>query len=309
MKILVTGGKGMLGMALQRIADDNLNFVFVGSKDCDLRNIEQTDNLFATIQPDMVVHLAAKVGGLFMNLKERVSMFRDNVRINENVLEMSNKYNVQYGVFCLSSCIFPHSPPNYPMTEDMIHNGEPHPSNEGYAYAKRMLEMQCRNYNQQFGRQYMCITPVNLYGPNDNFNLETGHVIPSIIHKVYLAIENGSHLRLSGDGKAVRQFLYVDDLAKIIISIIKEKKFDVGNVMCSNDEISIRDLVQIICNKFNFNGDVVYDNVVTSNGCQKKTVCNKKLLTMMPNIDFTPLNEGISSTIDWFTKNYNSIRK
>ena len=123
MKVLVTGGSGMVGKCLKEICDKkfiNNEFIFLSSKDCDLTKIDDVDKLFNENKPDFIIHLAANVGGLYKNLREKISMFKDNIRMNENILEISNKYNVQRGIFCLSSCIFPHKPKKYPMNESMI---------------------------------------------------------------------------------------------------------------------------------------------------------------------------------------------
>lgn len=168
----------------------NTNLFFLSYKDCDLTHINKVDKLFNTIKPDVIVHLSANVSGLFKNLREKPTIVKDNVRINENILEIANKYNVQRGIFCLSSCIWKYKPKVYHMDESMIHKSEPHPSNKEYEYSKRMMEMQCRNYNKQYGREYICLIPVNLYGPYDNFNLEDSHVISGLIHKFYNHINN-----------------------------------------------------------------------------------------------------------------------
>ena len=173
-------------------------------------------------------------------------MFTDNVRMNENILEMANKYNVQKGIFCLSSCIFPYKPSKYPMDETMIHESEPHPSNEGYGYSKRMLEMQCRNYNEQYGREYICVIPVNLYGPYDNFNLDDSHVIPGLIHKFYNHKNNNIPFQMYGSGKALRQFMY-SMIFVTILKILFDYEGHHKNIICCNDEISIIDLTELIC--------------------------------------------------------------
>ena len=149
MKVLVTGGSGMVGQNIKDIVSDNTidEFVFLSSKDCDLRNKYETQCYFQDGNFDAVIHLAANVGGLYKNLNSNIEMFCDNIKINENVLEACHKYRIGRGIFILSSCIYTPSPSKFPMDESMIHEGAPHPSNEGYAYAKRMCAVQCRLYN------------------------------------------------------------------------------------------------------------------------------------------------------------------
>ena len=206
--ILVTGGSGLIGRALQREAHglSGFNWVFLSSKDGDLRDPEVTAKLFHRHQPDYVIHLAARVGGLYRNLAEKVGMYEDNMAINHNVIYMADKFNVKRTVLCLSTCVFPDNPPpyldnspKYPFSEDSLHDGPPHPSNEGYAYAKRMMEVQARLYNEKNaaanhkgGPQFLCVIPTNVYGRHDNFHLEDSHVIPGLIHRCYLAKRDGT---------------------------------------------------------------------------------------------------------------------
>jgi GDP-L-fucose synthase len=189
--VLVTGGTGLVGKALQRIVklldlDNQEQWVFLSSKDADLRDPAQTELLFSKYKPNYVIHLAAFVGGLFKNIKYKVEFWRYNTIMNENILHYSHKYNVEKVISCLSTCIFPDKT-TYPIDETMIHDGPPHQSNEGYAYAKRMIDVQNRLYAEEYGCKFTSVIPTNIYGPNDNFHLEDSHVIPGLIHKCYLA--------------------------------------------------------------------------------------------------------------------------
>lgn len=312
MIVLVTGGSGMVGKCLQDIIkkyDTIHEFVFLSSSDCDLTNIDDLDKIFNNIKPDFIIHLAANVGGLYKNLREKTTMFKDNVRMNENVLEISNKYNIQRGIFCLSSCIFPYNPDKFPMDESMIHDSKPHPSNEGYGYSKRMMEMQCRNYNAQFSREYICLVPVNLYGPYDNFNLEDSHVIPGLIHKFYNFNKYKTKLTIYGSGRPLRQFLFSYDFAKIILMFLFEYSGDNRLVICCNDEISIKSLIDMLCS---INGctknEITYDST-KSDGCIKKTVSNSLFKKIFPDFEYTTLDDGIKYTVDWFERNFHNCRK
>jgi len=141
------------------------------------------------LMPEYVIHTAGKIGGLLGNMNHKGQFFYENITINTNVLEAARVAKVEKVLSFLSTCIFPDNI-KYPLTEDQIHNGEPHNSNYPYAYAKRMLDVQSRAYREQYGCNYVCVIPTNIYGPNDNFNLESGHVLPSLIHKCYLAKQN-----------------------------------------------------------------------------------------------------------------------
>jgi len=310
MKILVTGGSGMVGKCIQDICKqtkDKNNFIFLSSKDCNLTKINEVDKLFNKIRPNFIIHLAANVGGLFKNLREKTSMFRDNVRINENVLEMSNKYNIERGIFCLSSCMFPYMPEKYPMNESMIHASHPHPSNEGYGYSKRMMEMQCKNYNSQYGRKYICVIPVNLYGPYDNFNLEDSHVIAGIIHRFH--IKKNKPFIMYGSGKPLRQFIYSYDFAAIILKFLFEYKGNLNSIICCNNEISIKDLTEMISLIYGYKTNEIMCDLSKSDGCMRKTVDGSLFKKIFPEFKYTKLEDGLKYTINWFKMNYNTCRK
>ena len=176
-KILVTGGTGLVGKGIQSISHEypDIQILFLSSKDCNLLNEEETFQFFQKHQPDVIIHLAANVGGLFKNMNEKVKMFEENIMMNMNVLRSAHRCNIQRVISCLSTCIFPDKT-TYPINETMLHYGPPHSSNDAYAYAKRMLEIQSKAYQENFGRDYICVIPTNIYGPYDNFHLEDGHV-------------------------------------------------------------------------------------------------------------------------------------
>ncbi|VFV20519.1 gdp-l-fucose synthase-like [Lynx pardinus] len=211
-RILVTGGSGLVGRAIQEVVADGAglpgeDWVFVSSKDADLTDAAQTRALFEKVRPTHVIHLAAMVGGLFRNIKYNLDFWRKNIHINDNVLHSAFEVGVRKVVSCLSTCIFPDKT-TYPIDETMIHNGPPHNSNFGYSYAKRMIDVQNRAYFQQHGCTFTAVIPTNVFGPHDNFNIEDGHVLPGLIHKVHLAKSSGSALTVWGTGKPRRQFIY-----------------------------------------------------------------------------------------------------
>jgi GDP-L-fucose synthase len=310
-KILITGGSGMVGKSMADIIANNnygYEWIFLSSKDCDLTNYEDVDILFNKIKPKYVIHLAANIGGLFKNMREKTKMFKDNILMNENVLSACNKYNVEKGIFCLSSCIYPHNPSKYPMNESMIHESEPHPSNESYGYAKRMMELQCRNYNIEFGRNYICLMPVNLYGPYDNFHLTDSHVIAGMIHRFYNAKKENTKFEMYGTGTPLRQFIYTPDFVKIIIKTLFEHT-NIKPINCCNDEISIKDLTYLIGNLSNYDTQNIIRDVTKNDGCLKKTISNDYFKSIFPDFEFVSLNDGISKTIKWFNENYDNCRK
>ncbi|KAJ3085379.1 GDP-L-fucose synthase [Quaeritorhiza haematococci] len=194
--ILITGGTGLVGKAIEHVVNHSTDprfgkregekWVFLSSKDGDLRDYSTAESLFQKYKPTCVIHLAAFVGGLFRNMKYKADFWRDNMRMNDNIIHLSHVYKVRKVVSCLSTCIFPDKT-TYPIDESMIHNGPPHDSNFGYAYAKRMIDVMNRAYHEQYGCNFTSIVPTNIFGPHDNFNLEDSHVIPGLMHKCYLA--------------------------------------------------------------------------------------------------------------------------
>jgi len=312
--VLVTGGSGLVGKAVQKVVKESKTqdkYIFLSSKDGDLRKYEEAEKLFKMHNPTHCLHLAAFVGGLFKNMTYPVDFWNSNVNMNNNILELCNKYDVQKCVSCLSTCIFPDKT-TYPIDESMVHLGPPHASNAPYAYAKRMIDIQNKAYHSQYKRQYTSVIPTNIFGPNDNFHLKDSHVIPALIHKCYLAKKNNTVFNCFGSGKPLRQFIYSEDLAKLMIWTI-EKYDSIEPIILSVDpsaEVSIKSVVEAIVEAMDFKGEVKWDPS-KADGQYKKTASNKKLRSYLPEYKFISLKEGIKSTVDWFLENFDTdnIRK
>lgn len=310
--ILVTGGSGLVGNAIKTLEKEfvNYNFLFLNSKICDLTNYNELIILFNTIKPDIIIHLAACVGGLFKNMAQKVKMFEDNILINTHVIKAANAIGVKHLIVCLSTCVFPDKT-EYPIDETMLNNGPPHHSNEGYAYSKRMMELHCKLYNESCGTNYICIIPTNIYGPHDNFNLEDGHVIPSLIHKCYLAKKEGIPFEVKGSGRPLRQFIYSMDLAKLIMLILENNELigtRLGNIILSPvEEYSIREVAELINSHF---GNEIIFNENYSDGQYRKTADNSKLKKLLKkvNFEFTDLKDGISQSVNFFITNRDNLR-
>lgn len=318
--VLVTGGTGLVGKAIEAVvkadkADPNsyyahnTTWIFLSSKDANLTSMESTAAVFERTKPTFVIHLAAKVGGLFKNLNEKVQMWKDNVDINNNVMECCRIYKVKKLVSCLSTCIFPDKT-TYPIDETMLHNGPPHSSNEGYAYAKRMIDVLNRCYHDQYGCNFTSVIPTNIFGPHDNYHLEDSHVIPGLIHKFYLAKKNGTNMTVWGTGKPLRQFVYSEDLARLFIWTLFKytEREPIILSVGEEDEVSIADVVRMIGEAIDFKGEIVFDSN-KSDGQFKKTADNKKLRRYLPDFKFTPMKEAVKKSVDWFVANYESCRK
>lgn len=313
--VMVTGGSGLVGMAIKDYVEtlgnkqDNETWIFLSSSDGDLRDRKQTEAIFEKYKPTHVIHLAAKVGGLFANMAQKVEFYRENVLINDNIMELCRITKVQKLVSFLSTCIFPDKT-SYPIDETMLHNGPPHPSNEGYAYAKRLIDTLNRAYAEEYGCNFTSIIPTNIYGPNDNFSIQNGHVIPGLIHKCYLAKTNGTPFTIWGSGTPLRQFIYSLDLAELTVWVMREYHSPDPITLSVDEsaEVSIRDVALSVAKAMKFEGEVIFDTD-KADGQFKKTACNKKLRGYRPDYQFTDIHEGIQKSVDWFVANYESARK
>ena len=300
-KILVTGGNGLVGSEFV-----GNHFFKPSSKDFDLRDKDQTIRLMLK-GFDSVIHCAAKVGGVGANMNYKGEFFYDNIMMNTNIIEASRMSGVKNLVAFLSTCIFPDQV-EYPLTEKKVHMGPPHFSNDAYAYAKRMTDVQIRSYKEQYGLNYKSVIPSNIYGPNDNYDTINGHVLPSLIHKCYLARENKTPLTIWGSGKPLREFIYSKDVAKLTEWVLHNYDENEPIILSTSEENSIKDVVDIIVELMNFKGEVIFD-FSKPDGQFRKPSDNSKIKNYLPNFKFTPLYDGLKQTIEYFEKNYNVIRK
>jgi len=310
--IIVTGGTGLVGSAIKQISETYLEqytFIFLNKTTCDLLNYEETLHYFQEQKPHIIIHLAANVGGLFKNINQPVQMLEENLIINTNVLRAAHNVKVEKLVACLSTCIFPDKIV-YPINEKDLHSGPPHYSNAAYAYSKRILETQCNSYNSQYGENFVCVIPTNIYGPHDNFNLQDSHVIPGLIHKCYLAKQNNNKFVVSGTGTPLRQFIYSNDLAKMIMWVIDKYDKKESIILAPNEEheVTIEFVTRLIAKEFDYEEFIEFDSS-KSDGQYKKTVSNDKFRQYNKEFIFTNIETGIHQTIEWFKLNYDSVRK
>lgn len=306
MKTLVLGGTGLLGVEFK-----GENFKLVGSRDVNLMNREETLTFFRKMKDDgveRVIHTAAKVGGLKANIDNPVDFFDENVRMNVNVVEASHKSSLKL-VSVLSTCVYPSAEyVKYPLTEDQLHVGPAHESNFGYAYAKRMLEVQTRAYRKQFGSKFISVIPNNLYGPNDNYDLDNGHVVPSLIRKFYEAKINGhSQVNVWGSGTPLREFTFARDIADIILWVSDNYDGDEPVNIGNSDQISIKNLALVIGEEVGFDGATVFDTS-RPDGQHEKPSSNRKLRSLGWEGEYTPLRVGLRETIKSFVDRYPNVR-
>jgi len=303
-KILVTGSDGLVGNAIKLIHPKNT--FYATRDDADLTNFMETKMLFKWVKPTEVIHLAAEVGGLGGNIMHLGEYFRNNVMINVNVLECARLSGVEKLVSFMSTCVFPEKT-TYPLNEKNIHNGPPHPSNFGYAHAKRMLDIQSSVYRKEWGCNYIVAIPTNIYGPHDNWSLKEGHVIPSLIHKIYLAKKDDKPLIVWGTGKPLREFIFSKDVARLSLWSLKKYNEETPIIFSGGGEISIKDLVLTIAKLMDYRGEISFDKN-KPDGQFRKPSDTKKLKKYLPNLKLTPLEKGLKITIDWFINNYPKIR-
>ena len=311
--ILVTGASGLVGHAIKARADElnlpNTKWYFATSKDADLRDPVSTKALFDRVRPTHVLNLAARVGGLYANLKYKVEFWRENIAMQDNIFACCFEHDVKRLVTCLSTCIFLDGAP-LPMSESIIMDGPPHRSNRAYGFAKRMGLLLGELYNEQHGTNFGAVAPCNVFGPADNFSLEEGHVIAGLVHKCYLAKKDNQPFVVWGSGRPRRQFIYNKDLAKLMTWYLLETDTTETITFApdEDDEISIAEAAKMVAKGLDFTGEIVFD-VSKSDGQYRKTASNKKLREFLPDFNFTPMDDAIRETAEWFATNYGSCRK
>jgi len=294
-RILVTGGTSTVGKHLKEIIPDA---IYVSSADCDLTDIKMVRWLISSYLPDIVVHLAAKVGGIQDNIAKPAEYFDDNILMNTNILKVSHEYKVKRFIGILSTCIYPDKVDSYPMKEEVMFNGPPTPTNFSYGYAKRALAVQIDAYNKQYGTKYNYITPCNLYSEYDNFdNDKKMHFITALLKKIKTS--NGE-LNLLGTGKPLRQFMYAGDLAKVIKLTIENNVTESFNIAYPENQ-SINDLAEKALGSLEKSYYIKY-NKPELDGQYRKDVDTTKMLSLFPEFEFTSYEEGIKKVYDKISK-------
>jgi len=307
-KIIVFGSSGLVGSSVVRKLDSLSNFQTIAStrEDTDLFKLSEVKKTIELNEPDAVIIAAAKVGGIHANNTERVEFLLENLKINMNIFEACLEYKNIHIINLGSSCIYPLNSPN-PINENEIMNGVLEKTNSPYAMAKLTSIELADAMKIQYGHRITNLMPTNLYGPHDNFSLELSHVIPGLIHRMHLAKVNSEDIFTAwGTGNPLREFLFVDDLANAILFIIEnEIESDLINVG-SNEEISIKELVEKIKNIVGFKGKVNFDDT-KPDGNPRKLLDSTKIFNLgwSPN---TFLDNGLEITYKWFLDNFDEIR-
>ncbi len=298
-KIVVTGGSGMVGKSLQKIMPDA---IYLSSKDYDLTIREGVQSMLIKHEPDVIIHLAARVGGIMDNIKKPAEYFFDNISMNTLLIDNAYKSGVKRFIGILSTCIYPDVVENYPMTEGMLHAGPPTPTNFSYGYAKRCMAVQIEAYNKQYGTNYQYLIPCNLYGEFDKYG-ENSHFIAALIKKIHLAkINNKTSITLFGTGNPLRQFMHSDDLAKVIKLCIEKDIYENFNISVE-DNLSIKEMAHIAldaCDATHLN--VIFDSNY-SDGQFRKDVSTDKFKSILPDFTAMDLHTGIKQTYKYLTDN------
>jgi GDP-L-fucose synthase len=303
-KIFVAGHRGMVGSALICRLESKgfLNLLVRDRSELDLRDESAVAKLFAEQKPAVVVLAASKVGGIKANSDHPVEFLLENLQIQNNVIRAAHENGVRKLLFLGSSCIYPKFAPQ-PIPETALLSGPLEPTNEAYALAKIAGIKLCQAYAREYGANFISMMPTNLYGPNDNFDLETSHVLPALLRKAHEAKTRKDRELIGwGSGQPRREFLHVDDLASACVLLLE--KYDspeIINVGCGED-ISIRELAELICDIVGFDGELSWD-ATKPDGTPRKLLDITKLraLGWKPSI---PLREGITRTYEWFLANY-----
>ena len=312
MKVLITGGSGLVGSNFEGINTPH-ELVLVSSRDYDLTNESAIIKMFEKHKPSGLIHLAAKVGGVWANTEYVADFFYQNMMMNTMLLHHAARFGITKAVSLLSTCVYPSDNIKWPLTEDQIHAGPPHQSNFGYAHAKRMLDVQSQAYRQQYGCNFVTAVPNNLYGKYDNFDKKNSHVIPAIMRKIWEAKLSGDQPVFWGDGTPKREFTYAPDLAKILLMVLEHYNDPEPLNIGYGRNISIMYLVEKISTYLEYEGPISWD-VTMPSGQHKKPSSTQKwshlqLAGSMPEFnEYTDIEDGLKETCDWFKEAYPQVR-
>lgn len=301
-KIWIAGHNGMVGSAIKRLLESQgRSVIAVDRSILDLRNQTHVEFWLQANKPTAIIFAAAKVGGILANSNYAADFINDNLTIQTNVINGAHKADVDRLIFLGSSCIYPKFAPQ-PILEEALMTGPLEPTNQWYAIAKIAGIMTCQAYRRQHGRDYVSVIPCNLYGPNDNFDLEKSHVIPALIRKIHEAkVRGNSRVTVWGTGAPLREFLHVDDLARGVVFCL-DNYHDNEHINCgAGVDHSIKDIAKMICDVIDFRGEIEFD-VTKPDGTPRKIMDSGRIrkLGWEPEVS---LREGLISAYQWYLDN------
>lgn len=309
-RVVVTGGAGFLGTFLvDKLRERGCNEVFVPrSTEFDLRERDQIIRLYEQVKPHIVIHLAAVVGGIGANQANPGRFFYDNAIMGIQLMEYARLAGVEKFVATGTICAYPKFCP-VPFREDDLWNGYPEETNAPYGLAKKMMLVQAQSYREQYGFNAIYLLPVNLYGPRDNFDLQTSHVIPALIRKFAEANESGSEeVVLWGDGSPTREFLYVEDAAEGVLLATERYDGPLPVNLGTGEETTIKDLAEMIASEVNFSGRFFWDTS-KPNGQPRRCLDVSRAKELFGFEAVHRLRDGIPKTVAWFMANRDSLRQ
>ena len=306
--ILVAGSTGLAGSAILRKCESlGLQAIGISTKQVDLLNRAETIKALKEIKPEIVIDAAARAGGIGANNSLPVQFLTENVQIQSNLMDSAYDVGVKKFVFLGSSCIYPRNCAQ-PIKEEYLLTGELEKTNSAYAVAKIAGIELIKSYRKQYKRSWISLMPTNLYGPKDNFNVETGHVIPALINKFENAKRNNlKSVKLWGSGSALREFMYVDDLADAVLFCLDNYNEDLHINVGTGEEISIRNLAHLVSELVGFTGKVEWDSN-QPDGTPRKVLDSTKLTQIGWKPKVT-LSDGLTKTIGWYLSNYESAKR
>lgn len=303
-KIYVAGHRGLVGSAIMRCLEQNgyQNIITRTHQEMDLRNQQVVQDFYTAEKPEYVFLAAAKVGGIWANNNAPADFMYDNLMISANVIRAAYEHKVKKLLFLGSSCIYPKMAPQ-PIKEDYLLTGSLEPTNEGYALAKISGMQLCRFYRRQYGCDFISAMPTNLYGINDNFDLNSSHVLPALIRKFHEAkIENKPEVVLWGTGKALREFLYVDDLADALLHLMNNYSDESHVNIGTGEDLSIHDLALTVKEVVGYQGNIVYDTS-KPDGTPRKLL-DVSLLHSLGWHHSVALRQGVEEVYEWYKCNF-----
>ena len=308
-KIYIAGHNGMVGSAIWRNLSKNgyTNLLGKSSKELDLRNQQEVLDFFHAEKPEIVIDAAARVGGILANNDFPYQFLMENMQIQNNIIDASLKSDVKKFIFLGSSCIYPKFAPQ-PLKEEYLLTDSLEPTNEWYAIAKITGVKACEAIRKQFNKDYFSLMPTNLYGTNDNFDLNTSHVLPAMIRKFHEAKENGnSPVTLWGSGSPKREFLHVEDLADAVVYTLENKLEDNLYNVGKGEDLSIKELAEIIQKTVGHTGEIIWDTT-KPDGTPRKLMDVSKMTEAGWKAKIE-LVDGIQSTYQWFLNNVNDFKE